>query len=177
MTLKTKYLHRAGIQGAMIHHHFWEEIQLKSSHHFSAYHKPLMLDHCPVEPIEYHHLSSAGLNTLSHIEKHSNHRNISSGRPATDTTKTGWTGKETWGPGLKRGCDHMKRLSSVYNENADALDLFCAISPTQAVLSALLDKQCQIHKDICVQQSRRNPNLLHNSNYTLYSKNDSKYCI
>lgn len=92
---KNKYLHRAGIQGAMIHHHFWEEIQLKSSHHFSAYHKPLMLDHCPVEPIEYHHLSSAGLNTLSHIEKHSNHRNISSGRPATDTTKTGWTGKET----------------------------------------------------------------------------------
>lgn len=66
--MKTKYLHRAGIQGAMIHHHFWEEIQLKSSHHFSAYHKPLMLVHCPVEPIEHHHLISADLNTLNHTK-------------------------------------------------------------------------------------------------------------
>lgn len=113
--MKTRYLHRAGIQGAMIHHHFGEEIQFKSSHHFSAYHKPLMLDHFPVEPIEYHHLSSVDLNTLIHTHKNTqNHKNIRLVRPAIDTTKTGWTGKGTWGPGLKRGCDHVKRDSAQY---------------------------------------------------------------
>lgn len=30
-----KYLHRTGIQRAMIHHHFWKEIQLKRSHHLT----------------------------------------------------------------------------------------------------------------------------------------------
>lgn len=33
------------------------------------------------------------------------------------------------------------RLSSIHNENADALGLFCAIFPGEAVLSALSDKQ------------------------------------
>lgn len=33
------------------------------------------------------------------------------------------------------------RLSLIHNENADALGLFCAIFPGEAVLSALSDKQ------------------------------------
>lgn len=28
------YLHRTGIQSAVVHHHLWQKIQLKRSHHF-----------------------------------------------------------------------------------------------------------------------------------------------
>lgn len=64
--MKVDYLHRASIQGAMVHHHLREEIQLERSHHLGLSQTTSTNSVYCLTPKQRTSKSPAGLNTQPH---------------------------------------------------------------------------------------------------------------